>query len=377
VGCYTPNILTVKVGHIVTMTNTDSTGIHTFTSGTVDGFAPSPDGIFDSGMLMQPGDSFEYNADTVGEFPFFCTLHVWMQGVLIVQEAEEPEPTPEPEPEVSISAKTNYRSYTNLDVVKISGTVSPVVEHKDVTWIVISPEGETVGMGQITPNSDGTFSDSFVAGGNLWKSSGDYIIQLSYVGATTKINIKFIGVNLPEPTPDPTPTYDTTPPKILKPTDITVDAENNNGAIVTYDVLAIDETDQIVRPSCSPSSGSFFSIGTTKVTCNASDSSGNRAQSVSFSITVNLPQLLIPNWIKNIAEFWCENKIDDASFIEGIQYLIDNNIIIVSASSGSGSTQEIPNWVKNNACWWSEGLITSEDFASGIEYLVREGIIRV
>jgi len=89
VGCYTPNTMTVKVGHIVTMTNTDSTGIHTFTSGTVDGFAPSPDGIFDSGMLMKPGDSWDYSADTVGEFPYFCTLHVWMQGVLIVQEAEE------------------------------------------------------------------------------------------------------------------------------------------------------------------------------------------------------------------------------------------------------------------------------------------------
>ncbi|MEK0339624.1 MAG: PEFG-CTERM sorting domain-containing protein, partial [Nitrosopumilus sp.] len=87
VGCYTPNMLTVDVGHIVTMTNTDSTGIHTFTSGTVDGFAPSPDGIFDSGMLMKPGDSFDYTADTVGEFPYYCSLHVWMQGVLIVQEA--------------------------------------------------------------------------------------------------------------------------------------------------------------------------------------------------------------------------------------------------------------------------------------------------
>jgi len=87
VGCYTPNITTVDVGHVVTMTNTDSTGIHTFTSGTVDGFAASPDGIFDSGMLMKPGDSFDYNADTVGEFPYFCTLHVWMQGTLIVQEA--------------------------------------------------------------------------------------------------------------------------------------------------------------------------------------------------------------------------------------------------------------------------------------------------
>jgi len=87
VGCYTPNTITVNVGDVVTMINTDSTGIHTFTSGTVDEFTPSPDGIFDSGMLMKPGDSFEYSADTVGEFPFYCTLHVWMQGVLIVQEA--------------------------------------------------------------------------------------------------------------------------------------------------------------------------------------------------------------------------------------------------------------------------------------------------
>ena len=41
------------------MTNTDPTGVHTFTSGTVDGFAPSPDGIFDTGVLMS-GDAFEW-----------------------------------------------------------------------------------------------------------------------------------------------------------------------------------------------------------------------------------------------------------------------------------------------------------------------------
>jgi len=121
----------------------------------------------------------------------------------------------------------------------------------------------------------------------------------------------------------------------------------------------------------------FFAIGTAKITCNAADSSNNRAQPVSFSVTVNPPKVAIPGWIKNVASFWCEDKINDLSFIGGIQYLIDNKIIIVPASSGFGSIQEVPNWVKNNACWWSQGLISSEDFASGIEYLVREGIIRV
>jgi len=86
VGCYTPNVLTVDVGHTVTMTNVDESGVHTFTSGTVDGFAASPDDKFDSGILSA-GDSWDYSADTVGEFPYYCSLHVWMQGVLIVQEA--------------------------------------------------------------------------------------------------------------------------------------------------------------------------------------------------------------------------------------------------------------------------------------------------
>ncbi len=85
VGCYTPNTTTVEVGGVVTMTNVDEAGIHTYTSGTVDGFAATADGIFDSGML-QFGDSFEYTADTAGEFPYYCMVHVWMQGVLIVEE---------------------------------------------------------------------------------------------------------------------------------------------------------------------------------------------------------------------------------------------------------------------------------------------------
>jgi len=84
--CYTPSEITVDVGVKVIMTNVDPAGIHTFTSGTVDGFTPSPDGKFDSGIL-NADQSFEFSADTAGEYPFYCMLHTWMQGVIIVQEA--------------------------------------------------------------------------------------------------------------------------------------------------------------------------------------------------------------------------------------------------------------------------------------------------
>ena len=39
------------------------------------------------------GSSFEWTPDTVGEIPYFCMVHPWMQGLIIVQEvgAEEEE----------------------------------------------------------------------------------------------------------------------------------------------------------------------------------------------------------------------------------------------------------------------------------------------
>ena len=100
--CYTPNTLTVDVGHTITMINADESGIHTFTSGTVYGFTPIPAGEFDSGILMQ-GESFEFISNMPDVYPYYCTLHVWMQGTIIVVEAEA-EPIP---PTISISANPN------------------------------------------------------------------------------------------------------------------------------------------------------------------------------------------------------------------------------------------------------------------------------
>ena len=82
-GCYTPSNLSANVGDTIIMTNTDPTGVHTFTSGTVDGFAPSPSGIFDTGVLMS-GDSFAWTPTEAGTVPYYCMLHTWMTGTITV-----------------------------------------------------------------------------------------------------------------------------------------------------------------------------------------------------------------------------------------------------------------------------------------------------
>jgi len=81
-GCWTPNTVTVDVGEVVIFSNTDSAA-HTFTAGNP---ADGPSDVFDSGFLAS-GESAEYIADTVGEFDYFCMVHPWMQGLIIVQEA--------------------------------------------------------------------------------------------------------------------------------------------------------------------------------------------------------------------------------------------------------------------------------------------------
>ncbi len=89
-------------------------------------------------------------------------------------------------------------------------------------------------------------------------------------------------------------------------------------------------------------------------------------------------EIIIPDWIRNVAGFWCNDEIDDTSFVGGIQYLIENKIILVPVTeSETNSTQPIPSWIKNNACWWSDGQISDKDFASGLEFLIKNGIILV
>ncbi len=83
-GCYTPSVLTIKSGTVVTMTNTDGTGVHTFTSGTVDGFTTQPDGVFDSQVLMT-GDAYERKFSQKGNYDYYCMLHTWMTGQIIVE----------------------------------------------------------------------------------------------------------------------------------------------------------------------------------------------------------------------------------------------------------------------------------------------------
>ena len=115
-GCYTPMVATVDVGGVVTMTNSDSTGSpHSFTAGTIDGFAQNPSGEFDSGF-MEADTTLEWIPTEPGTVPYYCMLHVWMIGEIIVQEvaAEEVEVV-----QLTINSFEIYEDGDNTDTLQL------------------------------------------------------------------------------------------------------------------------------------------------------------------------------------------------------------------------------------------------------------------
>ena len=81
--CFIPSTVTIDIGGEVVWKNVDNAA-HTVTSGVLaDG---GPDGVFDSGLFV-PDSEFSHVFDTPGEYPYFCLVHPWMAGMVVVQEA--------------------------------------------------------------------------------------------------------------------------------------------------------------------------------------------------------------------------------------------------------------------------------------------------
>jgi hypothetical protein len=81
------------------------------------------------------------------------------------------------------------------------------------------------------------------------------------------------------------PQADTTAPIISGLNNLTVTANSSSGAVATFNPTATDDVDGAVPVICAPASGSIFPVGTTTVTCTATDNVGNMA-SANFTVTV-------------------------------------------------------------------------------------------
>ena len=79
-GCFIPSVATVDVGGKVIFSNTDNVA-HTSVSGLISD--DNSGSVFDSSLLL-PGNTYEWSPTKVGEYPYFCIVHPWMIGTIIV-----------------------------------------------------------------------------------------------------------------------------------------------------------------------------------------------------------------------------------------------------------------------------------------------------
>ncbi len=92
----------------------------------------------------------------------------------------------------------------------------------------------------------------------------------------------------------------------------------------------------------------------------------------------NSTGMVIPSWIKKTAGWWASGQVGDQDFVKGIQYMIQNGIMQIPAQSSqtpSSASSGIPSWVKKTAGWWASGQVGDQDFVKGIEWLISNNII--
>ncbi len=176
--CWIPSEIIIGVGETSIWSN-DDTAAHTVTSGTPD---RGPDDKFDSGLFMA-GNTFSYTFDEIGEYPYFCMVHPWMMGTVVVNGNNNINPV--------VTIKTDKKLYVSGDIVLISGTVEGELSGNLVSLIVKAPNGNLVSIRQLTVNSDGKFNDELTTNTSLIKSEGIYTIVAIYGTQNTSVETTF------------------------------------------------------------------------------------------------------------------------------------------------------------------------------------------
>jgi len=164
-NCFIPSTVVITAGGTVTWENTD-TAAHTASSGTAAG---GPDGVFDSSLIMA-GGSYSVTLDDEGTYPYFCMVHPWMSGTVIVEaEAAHGDDHAEEMEEMGHGDDHTAKGIEDLSDQFIASVTSGVIHHigansDDDTLLVhlfgADDDGElkiTLNKDIITPFDDGSY----------------------------------------------------------------------------------------------------------------------------------------------------------------------------------------------------------------------------
>jgi len=155
---------------------------------------------------------------------------------------------------------------------------------------------------------------------------------------------------------------DSTPPVVTVPTDITTEATGPSGAAVSFTASANDLVDGAITPTCDHASGSTFPLGTTLVTCSATDAAGNTG-SASFSVTVvDTTAPFISGTPSNITKEATSAAGATATYTSPTANDLVSGSVAVTCSPASGSTFALGTTTVNCSASDAAGNTASSSF---------------
>jgi predicted secreted protein with PEFG-CTERM motif len=93
-----------------------------------------------------------------------------------------------------IIVNTDKSSYSDGDIILISGEIKNMVPGDQLSIIVQSPNGNLVALDQLTVGTDNQFSTEIKVGGKLMKTEGTYTIKIQYRDHSATTSFEFGGV---------------------------------------------------------------------------------------------------------------------------------------------------------------------------------------
>ena len=206
-GCFIPSPVTIDIGATVTWENGD-TAAHTATGGSA---TDGPSGVFDSSLIMA-GSSFSHTFDTAGTYDYFCMVHPWMAGTVIVEdfaaaadaamaaeaaaaEAAEAEAAAAEAAAAVVVRDPAVDLVNKLSHSTSSGSVSSIMTNSDDATLVVAID--TSDDGELSINLDSNYITAFddgsyfviVNGEEVEFSQDGYNLTIPFEAGTESIEI--------------------------------------------------------------------------------------------------------------------------------------------------------------------------------------------
>ena len=307
-----------------------------------------------------------------------------------------------------ILVSTDKADYKVGEIIVISGSVSGGNSIYDVNLSIVDPHGNTIYTEAVDLSYVQKFSTEINTEITGWNDSGNYKILVWHESEDTQAEIVFSFSS----TYGKQKTTDTI--KIFN-SPINLDYAITSGKITL--VRANLEKNSLFF-SIDVSSGGHLTVELPRYVMDAQDEDGDSDYTILMDYrnavfvekknpnerTLTIPYIhntksieivgtfldldpsspaestVIPDWVRNNAEWWSKDLIGEGDFLSGIEYLIIQGVIqipIIPADNGTESSSFVPSWIKDTAGWWAEGLVSDSEFVNGLQYLISNGIITV